>query len=81
MNYLSTLFFKKLGENYNSRNVRRTFAVVKKELIKQLIFFPSISEELFMEIKDLHDVSKEFICSDSKPKTNHSFLNETQDTF
>lgn len=77
---LSTIFLEHLEEDYSLENIDKALTVAKNELIKQLEDFPYISEDLLMKIKDLYDVSKEFIVT-NPDKNNASIIKDVQDTF
>lgn len=70
---LSTIFLEHLEEDYSLENIDKALTVAKNELIKQLEDFPYISEDLLMKIKDLYDVSKEFIVT-NPDKNNASII-------
>lgn len=77
---LSTIFLEHLEEDYSLENIDKALTVAKNELIKQLEDFPYISDDLLMKIKDLYDVSKEFIVT-NPDKNNASIIKDVQDTF
>lgn len=77
---LSTIFLEHLEEDYSLENIDKALTVAKNELIKQLEDFPYISEDLLIKIKDLYDVSKEFIVT-NPDKNNASIIKDVQDTF
>lgn len=77
---LSTIFLEQLKEDYTLENIDKAFAVAKSKLMEQLEDFPYISEDLLMKIKDLYDVSKEFIVT-NPDKDIASIIREVQDTF
>lgn len=77
---LSTIFLEQLEEDYTLENIDKAFAVAKNELLEQLEELPYISEDLLIKIKDLYDVSKEFIVT-NPDKDNASIIKEVQDTF
>lgn len=77
---LSTIFLEQLEEDYTLENIDKAFAIAKNELLEQIEELPYISEDLLTKIKDLYDVSREFI--DTKPdKNNVSIIKDVQDTY